>query len=205
MTVSPMTVASQYLHDLVGCIQAMSLEEIAALADAIYQAYCDNKQVFVVGNGGSASTASHIAADLGKNILPDLYGGPLARLRVTALTDNMGWITALANDVGYEYIFSEQLKNLGQPGDLLLAISGSGNSTNVVEAVKVAQKFGLRTFGILGFAGGKLQNMVEAYVLVRSNNYGFIEDIHLILNHIIVTYLRARLRGQGSKRVGAKG
>lgn len=109
-----------------------------------------------------------------------------------SLTDNVPWMTALANDLGYEHIFSEQLKNLVQEGDLVIAITGSGNSRNIVEGVKAAKAMGAKVVGLLGFDGGEVQGMVDACVVVENMKYGYIEDIHLILNHLVVEYFQAR-------------
>jgi D-sedoheptulose 7-phosphate isomerase len=107
---------------------------------------------------------------------------------VTALTDNIPWITALANDVGYEVIFAEQLRNLGQPGDVLLAISGSGNSPNILEAVKVAREIGIEVIGWTGFGGGKLAGLSDLAIVADSHHMGRVEDVHTILMHLICYY-----------------
>lgn len=116
-----------------------------------------------------------------------------------SLTDNTPWITALANDIGYEYIFSEQLKNLVKQNDLVIASSGSGNSPNILEGLKAAKFLGAKTVGILGFEGGKAKAMVDSYVLVETDNYGHIEDIHLILNHLITAWFRENLANIAKK------
>ena len=154
------------------------------------QAYRSGKQVFVIRNGGSASTASHMACDLGKNILPERDRDSVPRLHIMALTDNVGWMTALANDIGYDDIFSKQLKDFVQADDLLIAISGSGNSPNVVKGVEIAKAMGAKTVGLLGFRGGKVSDLLDARIIVPSDNYGYIEDIHLVLNHLFVALLK---------------
>ena len=131
-----------------------------------------------------------MACDLGKNILSSDNEGTTRRFRVASLTDNVPWITALANDLGYEHIFSEQLKCLVQRKDLVIAISGSGNSPNIVEGVKVAKALGAKTVAILGFDGGIVREMVDAYILVESDHYGYIEDVHMTLDHLLTTYFR---------------
>lgn len=182
--------SSKYLNGLKKCLDALSLDQIAEVIGCLESAYQHQKQVFIIGNGGSAATASHMACDLGKNCLPRSAGGNMLRFRVVALTDNVPWMTALANDLGYKYIFSEQLKNLAHDGDLVVVISGSGNSPNIVEGVTVAKTLGATVVGILGFDGGVVREMVDAYVLVNSDNYGYIEDVHLILDHLFTAHFR---------------
>ena len=133
-----------------------------------------------------------MACDLGKVILPE-EGDTAPRFRVTALTDNVPWITALANDLGYEYVFSEQLKNLLHKGDLVIAISGSGNSPSIIEGIRVAKSLGAKVLGILGFDGGKADEMVDASIIVRSESYGYIEDVHMVLDHLITAYFKTSL------------
>ena len=140
----------QYLTDLKTTLDALDSAQIKAVRDRVAAVRERGGQLFLCGNGGSAATASHLANDLGKGAS---YGRQGPRFRVIALTDNIPWITALANDVGYEVIFSEQLRNLGQSGDLLLAISGSGNSPNIIEAVGVAKEIGMEVIGWTGFGG----------------------------------------------------
>ena len=124
--------AREYLEGLKKCLDTLSLEQVAEVIGCLEEVYREGKQVFIIGNGGSAATASHMACDLGKNILPRGMEETARRFRVVALTDNVPWMTALANDLGYEHIFSEQLKNLVQEGDLVIAISGSGNSPSIM-------------------------------------------------------------------------
>jgi len=183
--------ASEYLEGLKKCLNTLSLEQIAEVIGYLEQAYREQKQVFIIGNGGSAATASHMACDLGKNIVPKDAGEHTLRFRVVALSDNVPWMTALANDLGYEYVFSEQLKNLAQEGDLVIAISGSGNSPNIVEGVRVARALGAKVVGILGFDGGIVCEMVDAYVLVQNDHYGYIEDTHMVLDHLFTDYFKA--------------
>lgn len=184
--------AREYLEGLKKCLDALLLEEVAGVIRCLDEAYREGKQVFIIGNGGSAATASHMACDLGKVILPE-GDNAARRFRVTALTDNVPWITALANDLGYEYIFSEQLKNLVHKGDLVIAISGSGRSPNIIEGIRVAKSLGAKVLGILGFDGGKAGEMVDASMTVRSENYGYIEDVHMVLDHLVTAYFRTLL------------
>ena len=132
--------------------------EVKALAEAIYECYAADRTVFLCGNGGSGSNCSHFCEDLGKGSLrrADFENDGKKRLRVLSLTDNTPYILAWGNDEGFDRVFVEQLKNLASPGDLLIAISGSGNSPNVLRAVEWANRHDLRTFGCTGYSGGKL-------------------------------------------------
>jgi D-sedoheptulose 7-phosphate isomerase len=184
--------AREYFEGLKKCLNALLLEEVAGLIGYLKEAYREGRQVFIIGNGGSAATASHMACDLGKIILPD-GDNTARRFRVTALTDNVPWITALANDLGYEYIFSEQLINLLHKGDLVIAISGSGSSPNILEGIRAAKLLEAKVVGILGFDGGKAGEMVDASIIVRSENYSYIEDVHMVLDHLVAAYFRTLL------------
>lgn len=178
-----------YLDRLTRSLQGISTEQIEDLGDTLYRAYQMGAAVFVVGNGGSASTASHMAADLAKNTI----GPHMRRFRVLSLNENMSLVTALANDVGYENVFREQLVNLVAPGDVLIAISASGNSPNVLRAIEYASSRHAQTIGLLGFGGGRALELVDKAVLVGSDDYGIVEDAHLVLNHILVEYFQGLL------------
>lgn len=181
---------TNYLSELKRALDALDLSAVQQAREWVGQVRGEGRQLFLCGNGGSAATASHLANDLGKGAS---YGRPAAqRFRVIALTDNVPWMTALANDVGYEHIFAEQLRNLGQAGDLLIAISGSGNSPNVLNAVTVARQQGLRSIGWCGFGGGKLAAMVDLPVVVDSHHMGRVEDVHAILMHLVCYYFMER-------------
>jgi D-sedoheptulose 7-phosphate isomerase len=181
--------AASYLEALKAAIDALPTDRLAQLGDMLYRAYRNDKQVFTLGNGGSASTASHIAADLAKNtILANMH-----RFRIASLNDNAAILTALANDLGYENVFSEQLQNLIRAGDLLIAVSGSGNSPNVVKAIRYAQSQCAEVVGILGFDGGRAAQLADVAIIVPSHNYGVVEDVHLIINHILVEHFKTKL------------
>jgi D-sedoheptulose 7-phosphate isomerase len=169
--------------------------EVKALADAIYICYQERRMVFVCGNGGSGSNASHFCEDLGKCTLrrEDYDNDKKKRLRMLSLTDNTPYILAWANDEGFERVFAEQLKNLASPGDLLIAISGSGNSPNVLRAVEWANKNGLKTFGCTGFDGGKLKKLAHQGLHVPLDDMGIVESIHLTAFHWVVDNLHARI------------
>jgi D-sedoheptulose 7-phosphate isomerase len=166
--------------------------EVEALAGALEDAYREGRTVFLIGNGGSGSAASHFCEDLGKGTLVDF--DKQKRLRVMSLTDNAPYILAWANDVGYDCIFSEQLKNLAREGDLLVAISGSGNSPNVLKAVEYAHQSGMRTFGITGFDGGRLRKEARQSLHVPSFNMGAVEAAHAVVFHYLLDALRERFK-----------
>lgn len=179
----------RYLKQLRAAVDLLPRERLAELGEMLYRAYRNEKQVFTLGNGGSASTASHMAADISKNTI----GPNMRRFRVLSLNDNTAMLTALANDLGYENVFREQLQNLIRPGDLLIAISASGNSGNILNAIRYAQEQCAEVAGILGFGGGEAARMADVAVVVPSDHYGVVEDVHLIINHIIVDYFQSKL------------
>ncbi len=180
---------ADYFARLTAVMETVAPERIEAMGEILFRAYCHGKQVFVVGNGGSSATASHMACDLGKNtISPNLR-----RFRIMSLNDNVPLLTALANDVGYDRVFSEQLVNLIRPGDVLLVLSGSGRSPNIVEAARCARARAATIVALLGFDGGEARELADEYVLVPSDDYGIIEDVHMILVHGLTGYFKRRL------------
>ena len=191
-----MEFVKNYLDTLKKELDTLDLTSVKKIVDLLFEAWKNNKQVFIFGNGGSAITASHFACDLGKGTLERVYDRNEKRFRVISLTDNVATITAYSNDLSYDDIFIQQLRNLVQPGDLVIAITGSGNSVNVLKAVEYANQVGATTIGFLGFNGGKLIDMVDHCILMKSNHYGRIEDSHLILEHLICSYLAKKIRGE---------
>ncbi len=169
--------------------------EVKALADAIYDCYQHGRFVFLCGNGGSGSNCSHLCEDLGKCTLlrADYDNDRKKRLRILSLTDNTPYILAWANDEGFERVFAEQLKNLASPGDLLIAVSGSGNSPNVLRAVEWANRNGLKTFGCTGYDGGKLRKLAHQGLHVPLDDMGIVESIHLTVFHWVVGDLHRRI------------
>jgi len=169
--------------------------QVEALADAIHRCYLEGRTVFIIGNGGSGSNASHFCEDLGKGTLrrEDFDDDNKKRLRVISLTDNSPYILAWGNDEGFDRVFSEQLKNLALPGDLLVAISGSGNSPNILRAVDWANKKGLTTLGCTGFTGGKLKSLAKLNLHVPLDDMGIVESIHLTAFHWVVDNLHKRI------------
>ena len=169
--------------------------EVAALSDLIHEAYTKDRFVFIIGNGGSGSNASHFCEDLGKGTLrrEDFDNDKKKRLRILSLTDNTPYILAWGNDEGFDRVFVEQLKNLASPGDALVAISGSGNSPNVLRAVEWAYRNGLKTFGCTGFGGGKLRGLARQGLHVPLDDMGIVESIHLTAFHWVVDDLHRRI------------
>ena len=178
-----------YFERLKALVDAMPVDRIEAMGETLFQAYRHGKQVFVIGNGGSAATASHMACDLGKNTI----GPNLRRFRIMSLNDNMPLLSALANDLGYERVFSEQLVNLIRPGDVLIVISGSGRSPNILEAMRYARGRSATIIALLGFDGGDARELADECVLVPSDDYGLVEDMHMILDHVLTGYFKVRL------------
>jgi D-sedoheptulose 7-phosphate isomerase len=190
---------TQFLDRVGEELRKIDPAQVQALADAIYACYEKRSTVFVIGNGGSGSNASHFCEDLGKCTLrrEDFDNDKKKRLRILSLTDNTPYILAWANDEGFDRVFAEQLKNLANPGDLLVAISGSGNSLNILRAVDWANRNGLTTYGCTGFSGGKLKGMAHKLFHVHLDDMGIVESIHLTAFHWIVDNLHARIGLQG--------
>ncbi|MEX0326251.1 MAG: SIS domain-containing protein [Puniceicoccaceae bacterium] len=180
---------SDYLAGLNAAAEAIPthvLEDITGVLKAAHQA---KARIFVIGNGGSAATASHFACDLGKNTAQP--GKP--RFKVIALTDSIPAITAYGNDNGYASVFREQLVNLMEPGDVVFAISASGNSPNVVEAIDYARENGATVIGLAGFDGGQLALKADHAITIPAATYEQIEDLQLVLTHVIVSWFKANL------------
>jgi D-sedoheptulose 7-phosphate isomerase len=193
--------ARQYFEELQHVVLGLSHDAINQIADTLLKANESGRMVYLFGNGGSASLASHLACDLGKGTAYCTGG---KRFRVLALTDNLPTLTAWANDSSYEDVFSEQLRNFVQPQDVAFAISGSGNSKNVLNALEVAREVGATTIGIAGFQGGKMKALCEICVVVPSDNMQIIEDVHLAMAHSIfrIVYNRMSRRTQTATCTG---
>ena len=172
--------------------------QVQKLADLVYERYQKGRFVFICGNGGSGSNASHFCEDLGKCTLrrEDFDNDAKKRLKVLSLTDNTPYILAWANDEGFDRVFVEQLKNLASPGDLLVAISGSGNSPNILRAVEWANRHDIDTVGCTGFGGGKLKTLARHNLHVPLDDMGIVESIHLTAFHWIIDDLHRRMSGQ---------
>ncbi|MFO0826018.1 MAG: SIS domain-containing protein [Gemmataceae bacterium] len=169
--------------------------QIQKLADLIHQRYVAGRFVFIIGNGGSGSNASHFCEDLGKGSLARKFfdDDSKKRLKVISLTDNTPYILAWGNDEGFDRVFLEQLKNLASPGDLLIAISGSGNSPNILRAVEWANAHDVETFGCTGFSGGKLRGLARHNLHVPLDDMGIVESIHLTAFHWVVDDMYRRV------------
>jgi D-sedoheptulose 7-phosphate isomerase len=183
-----------YLVQLHQTLEDLPLAQIEQVIQVLEQARLERRQVFIMGNGGSASTASHFVCDLAKNT----RRSDCPRFCVIGLTDNMAIFSAYANDEGYENTFSQQLANLVHPGDIVIGISASGNSPNVLRAIELANEVGATTVGLTGFDGGRLGTMVTIHVHVASHVIEHVEDIHLSLEHMICKALREEVRPSGS-------
>lgn len=179
-------------------------EDLDQVVNEVMFAYDRGNNLFLFGNGGSAALASHFACDLGKGTV--LANNGQRRFRVLALTDNIPLMTAWANDASYEDIFAEQLRNFVTPGDVAFAISGSGNSPNVLYGLEVARSHGARTIGLTGCQGGKMKSLCDVCVIVPSNNMQIIEDFHLSTTHSIFSVIRHRIsNGFQLQRFAASG
>src|SRR5690242_13540242 len=179
-----MTFPEQYKAQLVDTIQALDTDAIQRAIEILAQARDEGRHIFTCGNGGSASAASHFATDMVKGA----SFGREKRFRIMALTDSLSTITAYSNDVSYDCVFAEQLKNFAQPGDVVVAISGSGNSPNVLCAIEYANSVGCETIALTGRDGGKLGPLAKLQVRVVEPHMGRIEDGHMIVCHMICYY-----------------
>jgi len=179
--------ARSYFEYVTQLIQSIDLSALEQVVNRLHSVREHGACVYIMGNGGSAATASHFANDLGKAAKKS--GRP--PIRAFCLTDNVPWLTALANDDGYEHVFAGQLDNHLRTGDVVIAISASGNSPNLMRALELAKLRGATTIGILGFDGGTLRRLVDITLLVpsRPGYYGPVEDVHLILEHAITACL----------------
>lgn len=183
-----------YVDDLRWTLGEFDAAVLARIVTALQRARADGRQVLLIGNGGSAATASHTACDLGKGTA-DLKDPAFIRMRVVSLADNNALITAIGNDVSFDDIFVEQLKIVMRDGDVVMVMSASGNSPNLVKAIEYARTRHAETIGLLGFGGGRLAGMVDHPLVVSSRNYGISEDVHLVVMHIFTQYLRRVMAG----------
>jgi D-sedoheptulose 7-phosphate isomerase len=182
-----MELVAKYIRETSDTISQLPVALIQEVVEILHAARLNRKHVFIMGNGGSAATASHFACDLGKGTADPRT----PRLRVVALTDNMPTFSAWANDTAYDNVFAEQLWNLVEPGDVVIGISGSGRSMNVLKAIHLANLVGATTVGLTGFDGGDLAKIVHVPIVVPSNMMEQVEDVHMMLSHLITTRLRA--------------
>lgn len=184
---TPPAAFAAYAHRLQGVLESAKWDGVAQLAEELLDCWKTRRQVFLCGNGGSAGNAIHLANDF-------LYGiskRPGSGLRVTALPANASVLTCLANDEGYEDIFSLQLAVLAQRGDVLIALSGSGNSPNIVKALAEAKRIGVKTYAILGFTGGKAKTLADVAIHFPVDDMQLAEDMQLVVGHMIMQWLYA--------------
>jgi D-sedoheptulose 7-phosphate isomerase len=193
--------AKAYLDRVCQEIDRLDIDQVEQLSGLIESAYHAGRFVFIIGNGGSGANASHLCEDLAKCTLRDFE--KQKRLKVLSLTDNTAGIMAWANDEGYDRIFVEQLKNLASPGDLLLAISGSGNSPNILKAVEWANRQGLVTLGLTGFGGGKLKTLARHNLHVPVEDMGIVESLHQVVFHWVIDDIYRRISGPVAVTNGA--
>ena len=183
--------ARKYMDDLAKVLKVIDIGEIENFAKELGEAWEKNRNIFIMGNGGSGSTASHFACDMNKGASLKLQ----KRFKVLCLNDNIPTMLAYANDISYESIFVEQLKNYVCKDDLVIGISGSGNSKNILQAIEYANEAGARTFGITGFDGGKLKNIAQKSIIIKSFDMQHVEDCHLIVTHMMMQYFGGELGG----------
>ena len=186
---------SAYMAELKGVLDNLPLGQISRAADILFDCYQADHTVFAFGNGGSGALASHLVTDLGKGTH---FPGPpemetFRRMKAIAVTDNMPMVTAWANDTRYEDVFMRQIENFLKPGDVAVAISGSGNSPNVLKALEFARGAGATTIGLGGFGGGKMKALLDYPIIVPSNNMQQVEDAHVIIVHMIFLDLKSRI------------
>lgn len=177
---------TRYHHVMAECFNAPAWHLVEPLADALMQRWMSQRQVFICGNGGSATNAAHLANDLMLGLTSTKRGG----IRATALSANPAVMTCLANDVGYEHIFSHQLSTLAQPGDLLIAFSGSGNSANILNALTTAKQREVESWAILGYDGGKARALADHALHFAVNDMQIAEDLQMVVGHMISQHLQ---------------
>jgi D-sedoheptulose 7-phosphate isomerase len=181
--------AQQYLNGLNGLLDGFDTEAFDRIVNSILDAYSDEHAIFIMGNGGSASTASHFACDINKGCCLDLD----KKFKVICLNDNIPTLLAYANDLDYASVFAEQLINFFRSGDLVIGISGSGNSENVVRAIRYANENGGKTIGLAGYSGGQLGQLVDIAYVAASDDMQKIEDVHMIIVHMIMQAVHGAL------------
>lgn len=183
--------ATNYRQLLIDTLGALDLQSVAAMEEAFFQAHQAGNRIFTMGNGGSGASASHAAGDFIKGAS---YGLD-QRFKMICLNDNLSSMMAIANDIGWDDIFVEPLKNYIEPGDVVIGISGSGNSRNVLKAIEYAQSVGAVTIGMTGFSGGKLKSMVDISVHSPADDMEIAEDIHMAVFNMVKKALMSRLMG----------
>ncbi len=188
--------ALSYLERLQGCFTNTNLEAVEDLARELHQAWADGRNVYICGNGGSAANAIHIANDLHYGIGACGQGEKVPGLRVEALSANSGVITCLANDTGYENIFSHQIEVKGRQGEILIALSGSGNSPNIIKALETGNRIGLKTYAIIAFNGGLCKGIANTAIHFDINDMQIAEDTQLMVGHLCMQWLSSHKPNQ---------
>ena len=186
----------EYVERLRGCFNTANLEAVEALAEALYSAWTEKRSVYICGNGGSAANAIHIANDLHYGVGACGEGRIIQGIRVEALPANTAIVTCLANDTGYDNIYSHQLDVKGKEGDVLLVLSGSGNSSNVVRAIEKANEIGLDTFAIVAFSGGRCKDIANTVIHFEIDDMQIAEDTQLVVGHMCMQWLSSRKPGE---------
>jgi D-sedoheptulose 7-phosphate isomerase len=181
-----------YFHALRGVLERLDAAVVDRITQVLLQARDEGRMVFIVGNGGSASTAAHMATDLSKVTAVDGCEG----IRAVSLADHVALLTAWANDCSYEESFAGPLRARLNPGDVLIAISASGRSPNVLAAVRLANEAGATTVGLAGFGGGDLAQLAQICLVADADDYGLVEDVHHATNHALTAAIKARLAGR---------
>lgn len=197
-TVPGMTISNSedYFSHYQSVLASLPHGKVEHVAENLYQAFESGQRVFIFGNGGSAALASHFACDLAKGTsMPEQSR---KRFKVLSLTDNMPLLTAWANDTSYEQVFAEQLHNFVQPGDIAFAISGSGNSPNVLLGLQAAREAGAFNIALGGFQGGKMKSLCDLCIVIPSDNMQIIEDLHVSVCHALFTLVRHRIQMESS-------
>ena len=191
--------ATSYFQELQDQIASLDQAAIKRWSDRVYEAWENGRYVFVFGNGGAGTTAGHIHEDFAKSSLrkTDLLDESKKRLKIISLNDNLGWITAVGNDMGFEHIFQQQLMNYASEGDLAIAMSGSGNSPNVIQAVEWCKRHGVHAYGMTGYSGGKLKEVQDDGLHVPVNDMGMVQSIHLCVFHWVLDDVFARINSEG--------
>jgi D-sedoheptulose 7-phosphate isomerase len=193
-----LTTSHLYLKELSEAIARFEGTTMELIVDVLFEAYVNGTDVYIIGNGGSAALASHFACDLAKNVT---FANGHRRLRALSLTDNFSLMSAWSNDVSYESVFVEQLRNFLRPTDMVIAISGSGNSPNVIRALEFARDMGAKTVGITGRDGGQVVPLCDPCLIVPAHNMQIIEDLHTITIHAVSSALYNRINAWQSENV----
>jgi D-sedoheptulose 7-phosphate isomerase len=178
----------QYSSEFVSVIQTLDFAMVDRIMEQLEAARVEGRKVFVIGNGGSASSASHWTCDFGKGV----NVGDNKRFHMVSIVDHLPWVTALGNDISYDDIFVEPLKNLMEAGDLLIGLSVSGNSENIVRAFQYAKENGAKTISLIGNGAGKLSQLSDMTLVIPSGDYGIVEDVHMFVNHVISQFLKRK-------------